>query len=383
MTASSAASTTAANIGFRAASSIGRMPARAAVLNAAKISPLPWRATDPARARPRPTRRARRSSWAGEHGASVATMPMQLPASPPSGDGSGGGRSVRPTGTPSTVSRSAEPKLVRRRTPTVNRPSTTREAVPMPPFHSQQIMPVPAPTAPSATGPAVAPSTAARTSSAEIWVRRASLSQESSHSPTMGMVTRSRPTAGSSSASSSTTASHARPTCIVDVSRIGVSSTPHSRTWMAEVSSPAPLSTATPAARPWRTTSLTGPGTMAVTPVRATPRPAGGSGSSRQTVVWPTRTPGTSVMALPGPVGSRPISMPSSRARVRGVGAGIRRTVPSRPPGGVWRGSVSPCDEPRQTGSARPPWRRAVSDEPPMGVWRGCVRRCDGAAPDG
>ena len=47
MTASSDASTTAANIGFRAASSIGRMPARAAVLTAAKISPLPWRATEP------------------------------------------------------------------------------------------------------------------------------------------------------------------------------------------------------------------------------------------------------------------------------------------------------------------------------------------------
>ena len=47
-----------------------------------------------------------------------------------------------------------------------------------------------------------------------------------------------------------------------------------------------------------RTTSLTGPATMAVTPVRATPRPAGGSGSSRQTVVWPTRTPRTSVMPL-------------------------------------------------------------------------------------
>ena len=32
-------------------------------------------------------------------------------------------------------------------------------------------------------------------------------------------------------------------------------------------------------------------GTSAVTPVRATPRPSGGSGSSRHTVTWPTRTP--------------------------------------------------------------------------------------------
>ena len=86
MTASSDASTTAANKGCSASSSMGRRPVGAPpVLNAAKISPLPWRATEPARARPRPTRRARRSSWRGEHGASVATMPMQLPASPPSG----------------------------------------------------------------------------------------------------------------------------------------------------------------------------------------------------------------------------------------------------------------------------------------------------------
>ena len=186
------------------------------------------------------------------------------------------------------------------------------------------------------------------------------------------------------------------------------------------MSSPAPLSTATPAARPWRTTSPTGPGTMAVTPVRATPRPAGGSGSSRQTVVWPTRTPGTSVMALPGPGGSRPISMPRSRARARGVGAGIRRTVPSRPPGGFWRGSVSLVRRSRArpgrpgrrgggperalrvasgAGASRRvrrsrartrvgrvwPWRRALverRDRSRGRFWRGCVSRCVGAVLD-
>ena len=43
------------------------------------------------------------------------------------------------------------------------------------------------------------------------------------------------------------------------------------------------------------------PGRIAVTPVRATPRPAGGSGSSRTTVTWPTRTPATSAIELVGP----------------------------------------------------------------------------------
>ena len=52
----------------------------AAVEKATKISPLPWWATEPVRARPRPARRARRSSWAGCSGASVATTAMQLPA---------------------------------------------------------------------------------------------------------------------------------------------------------------------------------------------------------------------------------------------------------------------------------------------------------------
>ena len=47
--------------------------------------------------------------------------------------------------------------------------------------------------------------------------------------------------------------------------------------------------------------------------------------------------------------------MPRSRARARGVGAGIRRTVPSRPPSGVWR-VVSPVRRSR----ARSRWRSAA-----------------------
>ena len=65
---------------------------------------------------------------------------------------------------------------------------------------------------------------------------------------------------------------------------MGVSSHPSSRTWMADVSSPAPLRTATPPRSGSAITPAAEPGTMAVTPVRATPRPAGGSASSRHTV---------------------------------------------------------------------------------------------------
>ena len=56
------------------------------------------------------------------------------------------------------------------------------------------------------------------------------------------------------------------------------------------VISPAPLSTATPAGDRRGRRACRSAGTIAVTPVRATPRPAGGSGSSRTTVTWPTRT---------------------------------------------------------------------------------------------
>ena len=151
---------------------------------------------------------------------------MQLPASSGASSVPGGGRSVRPTGTPAMVRCGDVPKFVRSSTPTVKPPPTCREAVPMPPFHPKQIIPAPAPTAPSSTGPDPAPRTAVRTSSAEICVRRASLSHESSHSPTMGMTTLSMPRRGSTSQSSSISPSHARPTCMVEVSTMGVSSHP-------------------------------------------------------------------------------------------------------------------------------------------------------------
>ena len=60
--------------------------------------------------------------------------------------------------------------------------------------------------------------------------------------------------------------SQACPTCIVEVRTIGVWSHPHPRTSMAEVSSPAPLRTATLAGSASAITAMRGPGTTAVTP---------------------------------------------------------------------------------------------------------------------
>ena len=45
----------------------------------------------------------------------------------------------------------------------------------------------------------------------------------------------------------------------------------------------------------------------------ATPRPAGGSGSSRTTVTWPTATPSTSASEFDGPGSSVPMRRPCSR----------------------------------------------------------------------
>src|SRR5438067_5699881 len=95
----------------------------------------------------------------------------------------------------------------------------------------------------------------------------------------------------------------------------GVSMQPHSAIWIEPVSSPAPLRTAVPARIGVRTSPSRLPGTIAVTPVRATPRPPGGSGSSRRTVTCPTVTPSTSVIEFRGPASNSPIRSPWSRSR--------------------------------------------------------------------
>ena len=99
-----------------------------------------------------PRRRASRASCAGPSGASVATTAMQLPAS--RDRDAGGPGSTRPAGTPSTRRSGADPKFASTSTPTVAPAAgAIRLAVPIPPFQSKQTIPVPAPTAPSATGP--------------------------------------------------------------------------------------------------------------------------------------------------------------------------------------------------------------------------------------
>ncbi len=112
------------------------------------------------------------------------------------------------------VSRSWSPKFVSVSTPTVWPDGTRRDAVPMPPLKPRQLIPVPAPTAPSAGGwgwraaPAArAASLAVRTSAALTCIRRESDRKLSSHSATIGMITSSTPMPGSSSASSSQAAS--------------------------------------------------------------------------------------------------------------------------------------------------------------------------------
>jgi hypothetical protein len=143
ITASSMAWTVAANSGVSAASGRkstrrGASPsARAAALaveKARKMSPELCAATEPERAMPRPQRRARRLSWCGSSGASVATTPMIEPTSGPSEAAS---IRRRPTGSPAMVSCSAVPKLACTKAPRVKRApaaSTIREAVPEPPL---------------------------------------------------------------------------------------------------------------------------------------------------------------------------------------------------------------------------------------------------------
>jgi hypothetical protein len=109
------------------------------------------------------------------------------------------------------------PELVpRAEVPTVE-PPATRLDVPIPPFQSKQIIPVPAPTAPWSNLSPEAASRARPASAASTWTTRASLSQLSSHSATTGMTIASTPTAGSAATAAATAPSYTRPTDIVAV----------------------------------------------------------------------------------------------------------------------------------------------------------------------
>ena len=284
----------------------------AAVENARKISPLPWWATEPVRARPSPARRASRSSCAGCSGASVATIAMQLPA----GDrGSRPSPTVGKTGMPSIRRSRADPKFARTSTPIVASTSGTRRLDdPIPPFQPNATMPAPAPTHPCSTAPSCAAATAgqrhrpppARCGHRSTNCRRIRRRRESRRRPF--------PRGRSVAHASATAPSKTRPTAIVEVRNTGVSISPHSEIWRNPVSSPAPFNAATPAGTGLRNRDAWAPGTIAVTPVLAIPRPSGGGGSSRATVTCPTRTPATSVIAFAGPASRWPMQSPCRRS---------------------------------------------------------------------
>src|SRR5262245_13243577 len=108
------------------------------------------------------------------------------------------------------------------------------------------------------------------------------------------------------------TASRTTPTECVFVMQTGVARRPCSASQMVPVISPFPLNEWNPAVT--ALVQMSPPaGQIAVTPVRAT------AGVSCTTVVWPTRTPPTSVMAFSGPGGSWPVRRPRSRSRAPAI----------------------------------------------------------------
>src|SRR6266851_4068471 len=226
-----------------------------------------------------------------------------------------------PTGRPPTLRLCILPKLDITNTPSVKPPNTSgsfREEVPIPLLKSQVIIPVPPPTLPSATGPPLAVVIASSTLASLTWRPAMSLSQLSSHSPTMGMITScSSPIPGYRSIMYRATPSETAPTEMVLVSRIGVSINPHSITWVRPETSPAPFKTnPPPVIRSEKMLPVSG--MIAVTPVRTGPCPGRRGPEPRIIVQWPTRTPSTSVIALYLPGLKRPSGKPSSRARTRG-----------------------------------------------------------------
>ena len=225
---------------------------------------------------------------------------------------------ARRPATPSMRSVAREPKLASTSTPTVaRRRDAARRADAALPVEARSC-PCRRRRAPSATTSPAARGERAAASAASTWTTRASLSQLSSHSPTTGMTTSSTPTAGSA-------AHRGRDGAVVDAADR------HRRGQVDRRLDHAPLGDLQRAGQLARAVEHRGAGrravrgaaspgaagTIAVTPVRATPRPAGGSGSSRTTVTWPTPTPATSAIASVGPGSSSPIRRPSARRRGR------------------------------------------------------------------
>src|SRR5207247_9066365 len=109
------------------------------------------------------------------------------------------------------------------------------------------------------------------------------------------------------------TASRATPTLCVFVITIGPSRKPLSSTHAVPVISPLPLSEKTPAYT-GSLSELCPRGTITVTPVRTGPLPTSSLPSPLISVVYPTSTPATSVIALNFP-GVPSNGIPRSRAR--------------------------------------------------------------------
>ena len=183
----------------------------------------------------------------------------------------------------------------------------------MPPLKPWQIMPVPLPTLPSATGPELAPSRAAHTSPAETWAPLMSLSSPSHVSATTGSDHQSEP--DRYDRSTCTRASRTTPTECVFVRAIAEVSSPDSSIQWLPVISPLPLSRPMPA-NTGLSASGSGRGTTTVTPVRTGPSPTTSGPSPAMRVTWPTATPGTSTMAFSGPVRPDAANNPMSRARI-------------------------------------------------------------------
>jgi hypothetical protein len=112
----------------------------------------------------------------------------------------------------------------------------TRDAVPMPPLKSKHCIPTPEPTHPSSTGPSVAASSAANTSSSVSGRSRTADNHESSHSVTQGITDSAASV--SFEAIHATAASYALPICCELVSTMGLSRIPHSAMELMPISSP-------------------------------------------------------------------------------------------------------------------------------------------------
>src|ERR1700674_1985053 len=140
------------------------------------------------------------------------------------------------------------------------------------------------------------------------------------------------------------TASRTTPTLCVLVIITGPSRKPDSSTHVVPVISPLPLSDHQPAKTGLFMESLPR-GRTAVTPVRTGPLPTWSLPSPEMSVVWPTVTPQTSVMALSGP-GVPAKGKPKTRARgwQRGSGEPPQKKL-RRASKKEWRERVNNLDE--------------------------------------